>query len=84
MISCPECDAVLEIEENGLEEGDTVSCEECGANLVVVSTDPILELEVESEGDLDDDEEFDDELDDEDADDEEDDEEEEDEEEDWH
>jgi len=84
MISSPEFDAVLEIEENGLEEGDTVSCEECGANLVVVSTDPILELEVESEGDLDDDEEFDDELDDEDADDEEDDEEEEDEEEDWH
>ena len=84
MIICPECDAVLEIEENGLEEGDTVSCEECGANLVVVSTDPTLEVEVESEGDLDDDEEFDDELDDEDADDEEDDEEEEDEEEDWH
>jgi alpha-aminoadipate/glutamate carrier protein LysW len=84
MISCPECDAVLEIEENGLEEGDTVSCEECGANLVVVATDPVLELEVESEGDLDDDEEFDDELDDEEDDDEEDDEEEEDEEEDWH
>lgn len=84
MISCPECDAVLEIEENGLEEGDTVSCEECGASLVVVSTDPILELEVDSEGDLDDEDEFDDELDDDEEADDEDDEEEEDEEEDWH
>ena len=68
MISCPECDAVLEVAENGLEEGDTVSCEECGASLVVISTDPTLELEVDAEGDLDDDEEFDGELDDEEAD----------------
>ena len=82
MISCPECDAVLEAEESGLEAGDTLSCEECGASLVVVTTDPELELEVETEGDLDDDE-LDDELDDEEADEEEADEEE-DEDEDWH
>jgi alpha-aminoadipate/glutamate carrier protein LysW len=83
MISCPECDAVLDVEESGLEAGDTLSCEECGASLVVVTTDPELELAVDAEGDLDDDEEFDDELDDEDADDDED-EDDEDEDEEWH
>jgi alpha-aminoadipate carrier protein LysW len=83
MISCPECDAVLEVEEHGLEAGDTLSCEECGASLVVVTTDPELELAVETEGNLDDDDELDDELDDE-AEDEEEADEEEDEDEDWH
>ena len=67
MLSCPECDAVLEVAEAELEEGDSLSCEECGANLVVVATDPAIELEVDDEGDLDDEEEFDEELADEDA-----------------
>ena len=67
MLSCPECDAVLDVAEAELEEGDTVSCEECGVSLVVVATDPAVELEVEGEEDLDDEEEFDDELDDEEA-----------------
>src|SRR5208282_5588084 len=67
MLSCPECDAVLEVAEAELEEGDSLSCEECGASLVVVATDPAIELEVENEGDLEDEEEFDEELDEEDA-----------------
>ena len=49
MLSCPECDAVLDVAETELEEGDTISCEECGANLVVVTTDPAIELEVEGQ-----------------------------------
>ena len=64
MISCPECDAVLDFEESGLVEGDSLSCEECGASLVVVATDPEIEIEVEDD-DLDDDEDFDEDLDDE-------------------
>jgi alpha-aminoadipate carrier protein LysW len=67
MLSCPECDAVLDVAEAELEEGGTICCEECGANLVVVATDPAIELQVEGEEDLEDDEEFEDELDDEDA-----------------
>ena len=63
MLSCPECDAVLEVAEAELEEGGTVSCEECGANLVVVTTEPAIELKVEGEEDLEEDEGFEDELD---------------------
>jgi len=83
MISCPECDAILEFEQSELEEGDTVNCEECGASLVVVATDPELELAVDADGGLDDEEDLDedDEFADEDEDSEEDDDEED--EEDW-
>ena len=63
MLSCPECDAVLDVAEKELEEGGTISCEECGANLVVVTTDPAIELKVEGEEDLEEDEDFEDELD---------------------
>jgi alpha-aminoadipate carrier protein LysW len=62
MLSCPECDAVLDVAEAELEDGGTISCEECGANLVVVTTDPAIELRVEGGEDLEDDEEFEDEL----------------------
>jgi lysine biosynthesis protein LysW len=79
MVNCPLCDAAIDVDEDELDEGDPLICEECGANLSVSSTSP-LELSPENEDageddeDLDDDEDFDDE---EDAD--EDDEEEEDE-----
>ena len=44
MVSCPVCDAELELEDEEWDEGDTITCEECGADLRVVGTDP-LELE---------------------------------------
>lgn len=80
MVTCPSCDAVLDVEEEELDEGDELTCEECGQTLTVASTDP-LELHAGAEDDDDEDEEEDeddfDEFDDEDE------EEEEDEEEDW-
>jgi alpha-aminoadipate/glutamate carrier protein LysW len=84
MVKCPVCDAVLDVEEEDVDEGDTLSCDECGATLTVASLNP---LEVQSAADDDDfddeDEDFDE---DEDEEDEDDDEEEEEEEgdEDWH
>lgn len=45
MPTCPECDAAIDIEEEELEEGQTVDCPECGAELEVVSTNPV-ELDV--------------------------------------
>ncbi len=45
MPTCPECDAAIDIEEEELEEGQIVDCPECGAELEVVSTNPV-ELEV--------------------------------------
>ena len=38
---CPECDAAIDIEEEEVEEGQLVDCPECGAELEVVSTNPV-------------------------------------------
>jgi hypothetical protein len=74
------CDAVLDIEEDELDEGDDLDCSECGANLTVTSVDP-LELAPADDGDDDDeDEDFDEDYE---EDEEEDELEEEEEEEDW-
>jgi alpha-aminoadipate/glutamate carrier protein LysW len=70
MVNCPNCDAVLDVEEDELDEGDELTCEECGANVAVASTDPIeLELVDDDEEDDEEDEDEDDDLDDEDGDD---------------
>lgn len=37
---CPECDSPIDL-DNDVDEGETVQCEECGAELEVVGTDPI-------------------------------------------
>jgi alpha-aminoadipate carrier protein LysW len=71
MVKCPVCDGAIDIDEEDVDEGDTLSCDECGADLRVTGTDP---LEMESADDVEDEDE-DDFLDDED--------EEEEEEEDW-
>ena len=55
MVNCPNCDAVMDVDEEDLDEGDALTCEECAANLSVASLDP---LELES---LDDEEEEEDE-----------------------
>ncbi len=80
MVNCPKCDAAIDAEEEELDEGDVLSCDECGAALKVASVNPV-ELESEDEKtEKDDDFDFDkDEEEDEDED-----EEEEDEEESWH
>ena len=78
MISCPKCDAPIDVEEEDLDEGDLLSCDECGASLTVTSVNPV-ELQLEDEDD-DEDDDFD--YDEEDED--EDEEVEEEEEEDWH
>lgn len=59
MVNCPKCDAVIDVDEDELDAGDVIECEECGAALRVLSTDP-LELEADADDDDDDDEDFDD------------------------
>lgn len=56
MVSCPMCDAVIDVEEDDLDEGDRLSCDECGASIRVSGLDP-LELESE-DGDEDEDDDF--------------------------
>ena len=64
MATCPECD-FDEIDTEDYDEGDTISCPECGTSLVVMGGDE-LEPADEDEDDLDEDLEDEEEEDDED------------------
>jgi alpha-aminoadipate/glutamate carrier protein LysW len=72
MVTCPVCEGAIDVDEEDVDEGDTLSCDECGADLKVVSTDP---LELESAEEIEEEEEDDDFVEDE---------EEEEADEDWH
>jgi alpha-aminoadipate carrier protein LysW len=55
MTNCPECENGLDIELDEVEEGDVVTCDECGSEYEIVGVEP-LEL-ARVDGDLDDDDE---------------------------
>lgn len=55
MPNCPECDNGLDIEIDEVEEGDVVSCEECGSEFEVVGVEPLELARVEDEIDEEDD-----------------------------
>lgn len=61
MVLCPECETDLDIEEDDMEEGDVVSCSECGTDFEVVTINPLelnkVEEEEEDDEDADEDEE---------------------------
>ena len=80
MVTCPACDAVLDVEEEELDEGDELTCEECGQTLTVSGTDP---LELKAGDDAGEEEEEDEDFENFDEDDEDEEEEEEEEDEDW-
>ncbi|MGC1297443.1 MAG: hypothetical protein WA869_20625 [Alloacidobacterium sp.] len=40
-VVCPECDNPLSIDSDEVDEGETVQRDECGADLEIVSVDPI-------------------------------------------
>ncbi len=56
MPSCPECESELDIEVDEVEEGDVITCEECGAEFEVVGVEPLelarVEEGLEEEDDL--------------------------------
>ena len=51
--NCPECDEEVYVDADS-EQGDTVTCDECGSTLTVVGLDPI-ELDLKEESDDEDD-----------------------------
>ena len=55
MAICPECETDLDLDEEELEEGEIVSCPECGLDFEVVTKHP-LELNPVQELDEDEDE----------------------------
>jgi alpha-aminoadipate/glutamate carrier protein LysW len=46
---CPECETSLDFDQDDVEEGDVVVCDECGTEYEIVATDP-LELSKVEEG----------------------------------
>ncbi|MBI4443152.1 MAG: hypothetical protein HY649_07225 [Acidobacteria bacterium] len=58
MAHCPECEALMDIEEDELEEGQEVICPECGVELEVINANPLqLRLMEEEEEELEDEDE---------------------------
>jgi alpha-aminoadipate carrier protein LysW len=58
MAICPECETDLDLDEEELEEGEIVSCPECGLDFEVVTKNPlelnpVQELAEEDEDDAD-------------------------------
>jgi alpha-aminoadipate/glutamate carrier protein LysW len=58
MPTCPECESNLNIELDEVEEGDVVSCEECGTEYEVVAVEPLELARVGDDPDEEDDEYF--------------------------
>ncbi len=55
MVLCPECESDLDVEEDELDEGEILSCTECGSDFEVVGVEP-LELTKVSDEIIDDEE----------------------------
>jgi alpha-aminoadipate carrier protein LysW len=49
MVLCPECDTKLDLEEDDVDEGEVISCPECGTDFEIITTTP-LELKAVEEG----------------------------------
>ncbi len=56
MPNCPECENLLDVEVEELEEGDVVACGECGSEYEVVGVDPLELTKVEEDYDDEEDE----------------------------
>lgn len=41
MVKCPECGAVIDVDEDEVEEGEILSCPECEVELEVVQKQPV-------------------------------------------
>lgn len=53
MVTCPVCKGAIDVDEEDVDEGDSLSCDECGAALNVIGADP---LEIESADETDEEE----------------------------
>ncbi len=47
---CPECDNPLNIDVDEVDEGETVTCDECGTELEITSLEPLEVVPVDAEG----------------------------------
>ena len=49
MVTCPVCESDIDVDPEEVDEGEIVSCPECGTDFEVVTTSP-LELKAVEEG----------------------------------
>ena len=54
MVLCPECESDLDVEEDELDEGEILSCAECGSDFEVVGLGPLELTKVGEEDDVED------------------------------
>lgn len=59
MVLCPECETDLDIDADEVDEGDVITCAECGSDFEVVTVDPLELTKIEDEEDEEEDEEKD-------------------------
>ena len=60
MVLCPECETDLDIEEDEVDEGEIVSCPECGSEFEVITVNPLELNPVEEDEEEEEEEEADD------------------------
>jgi len=49
MLYCPECETSLDVEEDEVDEGEVLSCPECGMDFEVTTVNPVELKPVEEE-----------------------------------
>jgi len=57
MLYCPECETSLDVEEDEVDEGEVLSCPECGMDFEVTTVNPVELKPVDEEEEYEDDEE---------------------------
>ena len=50
MAICSECENLLDLDVDEVDEGDVVTCDECGAEFEIVATEPLEISKVDNEG----------------------------------
>ena len=50
MLYCPECESNLDVDEDEVDEGEVLSCPECGTDFEVVTINPVELKAVDEEG----------------------------------
>ena len=60
MVLCPECETDLDVAEDEVDEGDVVSCPECGSEFEVVTANPLELKQVADEDEEEEEEEVED------------------------
>lgn len=61
MVLCPECETDLDVEEDELDEGEVISCAECGSDFEVVGVEPLELTRIQDDDDEDEDDDKDEE-----------------------